>query len=179
MSGEITRSGLGDLLKTLMDERRSTTVYVATDDNHLIAVGLERGELVYLICGPRQGERALPMIERMRSGTYRLDDSASVHRRADVRLPTREALLSLLATGSNAPTGDGDRMEERLCKLLTRYMGPIAPLVCRQTIEAAGGLGSTDKLRDVVEALAGEIDHPEEAERFRKAARLELALQNG
>lgn len=179
MNGEITRSGLGDLLKTLMDARRTTTVYVRTDDNHLIAFGLDGGELVYLICGPRQGERALPMIQRMRSGTYRLDDSAGSHRRPDVRLPTREALLSLLATGDDAPVGDGGRIEERLCKLLTRYMGPIAPLVCRQTVEAAGGLSSADKVREVVEALASEIDSPAEAERFRRDARLELDLQTG
>ncbi len=174
MNGQITRSGLGDLLKSLMDERRTTTVYVHTDDNHLIAVGLDHGELVYLICGPRQGERALPEIQKMQSGTYRLDDSASTRSRPGVRMPTRETLLSLLATGSEAPIGDSSGTEERLCAVLTRYMGPIAPLVCRQTVEAAGGLTSAERVRQVVEALALEIDNPQEAERFRRDARREL-----
>jgi hypothetical protein len=40
-------------------------------------------------------------------------------------------------------------------------------------------LGSADKTHAVLDALAREIDDPQEAERFRQAAVLELGLQNG
>ena len=174
MNGEITRNQLVDLLKGLVKDGRSSTIYVHTDDNHLIAVGVDRGEIVSLICGPKQGERAIPLIRKMRTGTYRVDDAVTPHRRFGAKLPSSDALLSLLAEDGDIGVSDCQWVQEVLCKVLADYMGPIAPLVCRDTVKAAGGIDSPEQVKRVVEDLAQEIDNLAEAERFRAQAQAEL-----
>jgi len=174
MNGEITRNQLVDLLKSLVKEGRTSTLYVHTDDNHLIAIGVDRGEIVSLICGPKQGERAIPLIRQMRTGTYRLDDSVTPHRRFGARLPSSDALLSLLTEEGDTQVSDCQWVQDVLCKVLADYMGPIAPLVCRDTVQAAGGIDSPEKVKRVVEDLAQEIESVAEADRFRAQAQAEL-----
>lgn len=174
MKGEITRKQLVALLESLVAKRQTTTLYVRTDDNHLIAIGVAHGEIVSLICGPRQGERAIPQIRKMRSGTYRLDDKAMPHQRAGTSLPSSKTLLSLLSADDDAPANDCDWLQDVLCNVLRDYVGPIAPVVCRDTVEAAGGVDSPEKVRRVVEELAREIDDANEAKRFVARAQAEL-----
>jgi len=184
MKGEITRSQLVDLLKTLVEEQRTGTVYVHTDDNHLIAVGVDRGELTSLICGPKRGERAIPMIRNMRSGTFRLEDRAIPNRRGGANLPSTEVLLSMLADDAddkydNGQISDYHWVQDVICKVLADYMGPIAPLMCRETIKAAGGIDSPDKVRRVIDELAREIDDMAEAKRFLTQTQAELGNRLG
>lgn len=179
MNGEITRNQFVDLLRSLVTEGQTKTLYVHTDDNHLIAVGIERGEIVSLICGPRQGERAIPHIQAMRSGTYRLEDKVIPHRRAGTMLPSSETLLTLLAGQDDAQVDNCDWIQKVLCNVLRDYIGPIAPVVCRDKVEAAGGIDSPERVKRVVEALAGEIDDTAEAERFRARAQAELGSPQG
>lgn len=183
MNGEITRNQLIDLLRELVEKRRTSTLYVRTDDNHLIVASVERGEIVSLLCGPRKGERAIPSIRKMRTGTYRMEESVTAHRRLGANLPPSEVLFSLMLEGGNeeetdeaggTAVSDCQWVQDVLCKMLAEYMGPIAPLVCRETVKAAGGIDSSDKVKRVVETLSQEIDNPSEAERFRSRARTEL-----
>jgi hypothetical protein len=175
MNDEITHAQLIDLLKRLVAERSTCTLYVHTDDNHLILVGVDRGEIVSLICGPKQGERAIPLIRRMGKGTYRLDDSVMRHSRPGVTLPSSDAVLSLLSDETVAAQGGQcEWVHSVLCKVLADFMGPIAPLVCRQTVSAVGGIDSPEKVRRVVDDLAKEIDNGAEAERFKAQAQKEL-----
>ncbi len=177
MNGNITRSQFIDLLSSLVKDRRTSTVYVRTDDNHLIIASVDSGEIVSLICGPKRGERAVPMIRKMHSGSFRLEEGASAHRGLGGQLPPSDTLLSLLMVEEegDAKVSDCQWVQSVLCKMLKEYMGPIAPLVCQETIDSAGGLDSPDKCRQVVEKLAHEIDDMAEAESFRSRAHAELA----
>lgn len=180
MKGEITRSQLIDLLKALVEEQRTGTVYVHTDDNHLIAVGVDRGEFISLICGPKRGERAIPMIRNMRTGTFRLEDKAMPSRRGGANLPSSEALLSMLANeDGDSQVSDCTWVQDVICKVLAEYMGPIAPLMCRETIKSAGGIDSPDKVKRVIDELAQEIDDVAEAKRFLAQTQAELGNRLG
>jgi len=180
MNREITRKQLVDLLRSLIAKGQTTTLYVHTDDNHLIAIGVEEGEIVSLICGPRQGERALPQIRKMHAGTYRLDDKVVPHRRAGTMLPSSETLLALLAEEEGAQgESNCDWIQKVLCNVLRDYLGPIAPVVCRDTVKAVGGIDSPDKLSRVVDELAREIDDAAEAKRFRARAEAEIGSPPG
>jgi hypothetical protein len=111
----------------------------------------------------------------MGKGTYRLDDAVMRHSRPGVTLPSSDAVLSLLSDETvTEQGGQCEWVHSVLCKVLADYMGPIAPLVCRQTVSAVGGIDSPDKVRRVVDDLAKEIDNGAEAERFRGQARKEL-----
>ena len=178
MNEEITRDQLAALLQSQMAERQTNTLYVHTDDNHLIAVGIERGEIVSLTCGARRGKRALPLIRNMHSGTYRFDENVMPDRRATTELPTgKELLASLTDEAEDTEQGkpcDQGQLQSILCKVLQDHMGPMAALVCRETIEAAGGLDSADKVKRVIDNLAREIDDPREASQFQDRALTEL-----
>ncbi|MEA3277881.1 MAG: hypothetical protein U9Q81_21875 [Pseudomonadota bacterium] len=174
MNGEITRNQLLELVKELVQQKRAGTLYVHTDDNHLIIVGVEGGNIVSLICGPKQGERAIPIVRRMKTGTYRLEDGVMTHRTSRSTLPSSETLLSLLSEEETAEVRDTAWVQSMLCKVLAGYLGPIAPLVCKEAVSRAGGIDSSEKLQRVVENLAGEIDSLSEAERFRVQAQKEL-----
>jgi hypothetical protein len=176
MNGEISRNQLVELLRTLIEGKKTGTLYVRTDDNHLILIGLNSGDVVSLICGPKQGERAIPLIRSMRNGTYRLEEGATHHRRLGAQLPSSEALLAMLAEGADGHTSEHstDWGQGALCKILANYLGPIAPLVCSEAISAAGGIESGEKLRRVIDNLALEIEDAAEAERFRGEAQQAL-----
>jgi len=174
MNDMISRSGLVDLLKTLMGQGRSSTVYVRTDDNHLIAIGVEGGAIVSLMAGPRQGERALAAVQKMRTGTYKIEPGGALQRRGG--LPSSDEVLTRIAEGGADAAGpDCHLIQGTLCKLLVTYLGPIAPLVCQQAVAAAGPISSGEQVRGVIDALAREIEVPAEAERFRAQASRELA----
>lgn len=178
MSDIITRNELVDLLKMLIGKRCSNTVYVRTDDNHLISIGVEDGAIVSVMAGPRFGERAIATLQNLRSGTYRIEPGVAAQRRGG--LPSSDELLTRIsAEGTEVGGRDVHWIQNTLCKLLVTYLGPIAPLVCQQTMAAAGPLSSRDKVLGLVESLAREIDAPAEADRFRAQATQELARALG
>jgi len=183
MKDSIDRDQFIALLKSLIENERTTTIYVSTDDKQLITVGIDQGQIVSLRCGIKRGERAIPMISNMRSGTYRLDEKSQPHPNVGIRLPPTEVLLHLLS-GEDRSEGDerggkdhaidSQWVHDALCKVLVQYMGPIAPVVCREAIDAVGGVDSPEKVRRAVDRLADEINDTAEAERFRAQAQSEL-----
>jgi hypothetical protein len=170
MHSQITRDELIKLVKTLADEKRSSTLFVRTEDNHSIIIGFDTGEIVSLVCGGKKGDGAIPEIRKMVKGTYHLQDKAPPFAKLGAHRPSRGALFSLLANNDSiAEEGQiqSDWVGDVLCKVLAVYMGPIAPVVCRDTISAAGGVDSMAKVRRVVDELAAEIGDSQEAERFK------------
>ena len=157
MKGPINRHQLIELLQSFIEKGHTTTLYVTTDDKQLITVGVDQGKIVSLRCGHKRGERAIPMIRKMQTGTYRLDEKSQPHPNVGVRLPPSEALLHLLSGeegGERDETGqtiDCQWVHDVLCKVLGEYMGPIAPVICSEAVEAVGGLDSQEKIQQVVE----------------------------
>ena len=174
----ITRDQLIDLLRSLLEDRHTTSLYVHTDDNQLIVIGINQGEIVSLRCGSKRGEQAIPMIRDMNAATYRLYDQIAPRPNVGVKLPPSETLLSLLSEAGGAEADDDCQwVHDVLCKVLGEYMGPIAPVICSEAVEAVGGLDSQEKIQQVVEQIALEIDSPAEAQRFRVQAQSELGSQ--
>ena len=120
MNGEITRTQLIALLRQLVDEKRTSTLYVHTDENHLIAVGVDAGEIVSLICGPKQGERAIPLVRRMGTGTFRVEDKVTARSRFGSRLPPRRVRESLAGGIDNQV--EAERFRSQAHKELGRYL---------------------------------------------------------
>ena len=176
MKDTITRGEFVHLLKCFIDEQRTTTLYVRTDDNQLIVVGLAAGEIVSLRCGHKRGEQAIPLIRSMNEGRYRLDDASSPHRNVGITLPPNEELLLLLEENeATFSSSDCEWAHDALCDVLSHYMGPIAPVLCKEAIAAVGGIDSPTKVRQVVERLAREMDRGTDANRFREQVQTRLA----
>ena len=93
---------------------------------------------------------------------------APTYEHLGARPASNESLLLLLADDTAYDQDECDWVHDVLCKALAAYMGPVAPLVCRETISAAGGVDSPDTVRRVVDDLAAEIGNADEAESFRR-----------
>ena len=173
-------------LAELVAGRESGTLYLKNDLNHVGIVGVRTGRIVSLVYGPKRGRPAIELIRQTRTGTVRLDRGVLAFREHE--LPSTEEILDLLSPlhATLAPVKRGGAGEtglassgvaanaQILCNLLTEYLGPVAPLLCDETISAADGLSGSRQLDDVIESLAQEIEDPEEAREFRKRARLAL-----
>jgi len=181
MSELLDYSGLYRLLADLVAKKRTNTLLGKTDTNHSVMIGIRGGEIVSLICSGKRGRAAIPAIRNIAALTFRLEDAASHASGTDLP-PTADIMRALSPSADSQdagqfaapregaapdPQGDGPK----LCELLSRFLGPIAPVMCSETIRAAGGLGNEAQKQQVILALAKEIDNEAEAAQFIDSAR--------
>jgi hypothetical protein len=180
-------SGFYQLLGNLVAEKRTNTLLGKTDNNRSVIIGIRRGEIVSLICAGKRGRQAISAIRQIAALTFRLDDTAAPAGRPDLP-PTSEIMAALMPSAGGqdpgrpvaatsargAPGQDPDGT--RLCELLSRFLGPIAPILCTETIGAAGGLDSEARKRAVILSLAKEIDNEAEAKQFVEGAQKILGV---
>ena len=180
-------SGFYQLLGDLIAEKRTNTLLGKTDNNRSVIIGIRGGEIVSLICAGKRGRQAISAIRQISALTFRLDDTAAPAGGPDLP-PTSEIMAALMpsaggqdpgrpvvaTSGAGAPGQDPDGT--RLCELLSRFLGPIAPVLCMETIGAAGGLDGEARKRAVILSLAKEIDNEAEAKQFVEGARKILGV---
>lgn len=178
-------SGLYQLLSELVGKKRSGTILGKTDTNNSLIIGVRGGEIVSMICAGKRGRLAIAAIRKINAVTFRLEDTAALP--GAVELPPTTDILHALSpwtspeevAGATAPADrlssgqGGDGM--KLCDLLSRFIGPIAPVLCSEAISAAGGLGDDARREQVIFTLAKEIDDEGEAAQFIETARRLLA----
>jgi hypothetical protein len=184
MSDLVDYSGLYQILADLVARKRTSTLLGKTDTNRSVMIGVRDGEIVSLICAGRRGRSAISEVRKIAALSFRLDDNAALVRGTDLP-PTPEIMHALRPAADTqdsgplpAPTGvpDRDGNGQRLCELLSRFLGPIAPVMCSETIRAAGGLGDEVQRRQVILTLAKEIDDEAEAAQFIESARKMLGV---
>jgi len=71
------------------------TLYVTSTENRSIRIQLQDGEIVTCFFGPRQGYKALEMIQSIEGGSFRFDPNAPPIT-ADSSLPTTDQILAEL-----------------------------------------------------------------------------------
>lgn len=185
MSGQITYKEFIELVQSMLTEKKTGTVFVRTDDNHSVIIGVRDGNIVSLSCGPRFGLEAIPLIKHLKTGSYRVEDVAVDHHAEE--LPTSGKILELLkARGDSATPVESQqavhsshevlrkfntsKASKKLCTLLQDYLGPIAPMVCEEAVSKMGEAQGLAKMHELVDRLANEIDDPEEAKSFTEQA---------
>ncbi len=184
MSDRLDYQAFFDLLRTRVAGKGTHTLFGRTDSNHAVIIGLRGGEVVCVTCGAKRGVAAIPALRQMSWGTFRVEDSL-VPLQSSGLPPTNEILASLspfadldsfkVETKPASAAGSTPNREARtLCSLLSRYLGPVAPMLCAEKITAAGGLHNSDQLDRVLRQLAQEIGSAKEAEEFMTLARGEL-----
>ncbi len=186
MSELLDYSGLYQLLSELVAKKRTGTLLGKTDTGHSVMISVRGGEIISLICAGKRGRAAIPAIRKITSLTFRLDSAAGQAGATDLpptadimgaltpSSPGQEAGLSLASPGGVLPDQQGDG--PMLCELLSRFLGPIAPVMCSETIRAAGGLADDAQKQRVILMLAKEIDNEAEAAEFIEGARKILGV---
>ena len=156
-------------IKQLCAEKVTGTLFVATKANRSAQLILDKGEIVFVYFFNKRGVEALELMSTIRAGRYRFQEGA-VSRR--MTLPPTTAILNSLSSGQKvAPvevnetisTGPGLSQEQKtvLEACLAGYIGPMAGIICEDH------LGTVADLQEAVDALAGEIPSPEQAQKFR------------
>lgn len=174
-------SGLYQLLSELVGKKRSGTILGKTDTNNSLIIGVRGGEIVSLICAGKRGRSAIAAIRKINAVTFRFEDTAALP--SGVELPPTAEILHALSpwssaedlAGATAPADRGSPGQgvdgSKLCELLSRFIGPIAPVLCSEAISAAGGLGDDARREQVIFTLAKEIDDDGESAQFIESAR--------
>jgi hypothetical protein len=156
----------------LSDQKASGTVFIATRDNHIAQMMLDRGEIVFIFYAGKRGHEALNLLTTIREGRYRFQEGGVVSRGVPLP-PTREILLTLSsgpgqvpshANDAHAPEGRGLSAAQKnlLESCLADCIGPMAAIICEDHFSSAGSFQAT------VDALAAEIPSPGQARKFRE-----------
>ena len=186
MADQITYDGFIDLIERMVDRNESGALYVRTDTNRSVSVGLLDGHIAALVAGPKRGMKAIATILQMSHGTCRRDDTPLSFHSKD--LPSTGDILELLKNRSQAPeTKDkpmaapasggeinSDSAVKILCEILHDYVGPVAPIICEDVTENGARIHTGADIEEAIESLAEEIDSTAEAAQFINRARQSL-----
>ncbi len=182
-------------LRALCSARRTGTMFIATSDNQSARIVLRQGEIVSLVFRTQRGLEAVDHIRKIAAGRFTFSD-AVVDRVSSADLPDTFLLLSLLAGNEPAPVIPAPPVAQphaaprtvaparplpaagpQLAKVqavieaeLTEFVGPIAPLLCRDHMARAAAAGPPWDLPALVEAISREIGDRAKEDRFKQQA---------
>ena len=181
----LTLLQLLDVLAELVNQKRSGTLYIHSDTNHVVTFALDTGRIYAIYHGPKRGRKAIALVSQMQGGSYRFEETGLGGVAQD--LPTTTEILTALRTphtddasaqmGTASAGGTSVSVEERnkvcqeLKNLLSEHLGPIAGMVFDGVLDKSGDFCATTKgTQDFVNQLAEDIDDPKEAAAFRQKA---------
>ena len=179
-------------LGALCAAKRTGTMFIATTDNHAARIGLRQGDIVSLVFRAQRGLEALDHVRKITAASFSFSD-AVLDKAAHADLPYTADLLALmigeesplpppapappLAAAPRAPAAAAPppvehpqlaRAQAVIESELTEFVGPIAPLLCREHIARAAAAGPPWDWHKLVEAVAREIGDSAKEERFKQ-----------
>ncbi len=168
-------------LGRLCQQKKSGTVLIATQDNHLARVLLEAGEIISMVFGQKHGQEAIPLVSNITAGRIRFSDGKAGGMRDSESLPPTESILRLL--GANVPAArpaGGTPIGAAALKLieeeLVEFLGPMANLVWQENLDKIANPGKPENLAKLIDAVAAEIGEPAKIKRFKQQVRNRLGL---
>ena len=157
-------------IKQLCSQRKTGTLFLASDENHMVQVHLESGNIVSLMHRNRRGLHALAVLTQIKNAKLRFDDgyvaSSESHDLSTQAIldhldnATPKAAQPSSAPGASASNVLTAEVRATAQRILMRYVGPMAEIVCADHFEQA-----TD-LHALVRALADEVPDQAEAAKF-------------
>jgi hypothetical protein len=163
-SGEpLTYKQLIDQLRRFCGEHRTGTVLIATEDNQLARILLEKGNITFMAFGQHQGQDAIPLIQEIETGRIKFSEGHVGSYNKQVLSPTREVLQALAGTRAT-PAVALKIIENELIDIL----GPMGSLICAEHLKKAGDLTQASALTDLINAVAREIKDPTKTRRFKE-----------
>lgn len=189
-------------VRRLSHEKQTGTIFITSDDGHLVRFVLNEGRITYIVYDTsHRCYDALPLIHNIKAG--RLQFAEGIFEAAhEVPLPGTEELLQTLAsdeeisrltqhhsqtkpmaekaTSEVQKPKDTNRYKHAIAKIekdLTVYIGPFANIVCEEYLESHQVPTSLDELLCMLNEVATEIGEASEEQVF-KAKLREWIIQN-
>ncbi len=186
MAVRISYDDFVSLIESMVQHKESGTLYIRTDANRSVIVGIQKGNIKAFISGAKHGLEAITMILQMSYGSCRRADTVLSFHSKD--LPSTSDILLLLKKRSPPSTvGESPRPPSSpssqidsvlagqiLCELLHDYVGPVAPIICDDITDNGAKIHTREDLESAIGNLANEIDSSVEAEEFINRARENL-----
>ena len=161
-----------DQVRALCQAKSSGIVFLTTQENRMAQVHLSAGYLVAVICRNKRGFAAIQLMRDIQSARMRFDPSnIAASNSDDLLTQVFFDYLSDTSSAAPAPSETNERVvgltadvKVTLEKILAKFIGPMAEIVCSDHFE-----GASDTL-SVIEAIANEIPSREDADKFRADA---------
>ena len=187
-------------LGALCSAKRTGTMFIATTDNQSARIGLSDGEIISLVFRTQRGLEALDHIRKIRAGRFSFSDavvdrvsSADLPGTSDLlqmlsgvdapppiaapATPPAATPRSIKPAPARANSPPAAPLVAQLAKVqavieaeLTEFVGPIAPLLCREHVARVAAAGPPWDLPALVDAVSHEIGDRAKEDRFRQQA---------
>lgn len=157
-------------INQLCADKRTGTVFITTDDEHLVRFVLQEGEIISLAFDASHNNYdAINQVQMIKRGKVQFAENI-FDQASEVPLPTTAALLSNLATIPTASMTSREVVIEQIVALLAEYIGPFAQFSCDDYLDEQGT--PTDKVafEKMLETIATEIDDETERKAFQRQA---------
>lgn len=180
MSTSLRYDELVAALQQLVEDKRSTTMYIKTNDNRLAMWVLRNGEIDAMMYGAARGSKALKNFLSVTGGTYRLANDGLKLPSGD--LPNTVGVLNLLLDGQNRTTVDNGNHGHQatpqgpaipyspalavVAEGLGDFLGPIAEMVTNDIIDSGKRPHGLADWGNVIQRLSREIPDSDEAKQF-------------
>ncbi len=156
-------------------DKETGTLFITIDDNHAARFVLENGAITSIGYSQLHGYDALPKIQQIHGGSYRLVEGGFISREA-VPMPNTGELLGMLKQGgqlqstATIPIGALGTALNALGKEYAFYLGPVAGIICAEYIEDYGEPQDQGEFARLVLELAKEIEGASKRAAFKRKA---------
>ena len=160
-------------VRALCDARSSGIVFLTTEENRMAQVHLSAGHVVAVICRNKRGFAAVQLMRDIHSARMHFDAGHIAASDSDELLT--QVFFDYLGNTAQAPLAPSETngpvailppdVKITLEKLLAKFVGPMAEIICLEHFE-----GATNAL-SVIEAIAKEIPNHKDADKFRADAK--------
>jgi hypothetical protein len=162
-----------DQVRALCDALSSGIVFLTTEENRMAQVHLSAGHVVAVICRNKRGFAAVQLMCDIHSARMHFDAGHIAASDSDELLT--QVFFDYLGNTAQAPSAPSETtapaatlppdVKITLVKLLAKFIGPMAEIICQDHFE-----GATNAL-SVIEAIAKEIPNHDDADKFRADAK--------
>lgn len=195
-------------VRRLCDQKRTGTIFIASEDGHLVRLVLTKGNVVHLVFDTKHScYDAIPLIHKIKTGRLQFAEGI-VEATPNEQLPNTEELLHTLELfyqldeeeaiqKKNSslkspvvakvapklplalqPTFNFNEALPKVKKALASYVGPFANLLCDEYIKQHGGFKNAYEVLKMIDALALEIGDTETEKAFKIQIKEEI-FQSG
>lgn len=153
-------------IQRLSSSGQTGTIFIRTDDGHLVRIVLNEGKITYVVFDTKQrGYDAIPLIQKIIKGQLQFADGI-FETAQEVPLPNTSDIIQMFTEDEDSPStqtpSNVKGIIQHIKKALASYIGPIAMIVCDEYIEKTGSLKTVGDIFTMLDAIALEIDNPKD-----------------
>ncbi|MEN8218717.1 MAG: hypothetical protein ABFS56_20565 [Pseudomonadota bacterium] len=168
-------------IRRLSQEGQSGTIFITSDDGHLVRIVLDDGRITFLAFDTNyRSHDAIPLINMIKFGQLHFSEGI-FETVQEAPLPNTLELFQMFSNQTHVDTPKQlsslnlREAIEHIKTALAAYIGPIALIVCEEYIDKVGSLNTMDNIVTMIDVVASEIECSDEREAFK--ARIQTKIK--